>query len=163
MRVVWSSPARRVYRLSNTAPLRASSVSLRGAKRRGNPSLRLPVLSRRPRDARWLGFACILFSLARRRENPVSCRRGRRPRRPAPQTLRLVPPLAGRTLVGIRLHFFSLAGDGKRNIGIRQCAHWLMHMPPACAYIIRIPTAWQKAGYPNGYPAFWHAVRDSNP
>ena len=41
-------------------------------------------------------------------------------------------------LGSIRLHFVSLAGIGKRNQGVRQCAHWLTHTPPACADMIRI-------------------------
>ena len=27
------------------------------------------------------------------------------------------------------MHFLFLVGDGKGNKGIRQCLHWLMHMP----------------------------------
>ena len=49
---------------------------------------------------------------------------------------------------------FPLAGDAKRNQGIHQCLHWFMHMPPACADIIRIPTAWQKSPAPFGGRAF---------
>ena len=52
---------------------------------------------------------------------------------------------------GICLHFFSLAGDAKRNRGIHQCAHWFMHMPPACADMIQIPPAGiKKAAHPYG-------------
>jgi hypothetical protein len=41
--------------------------------------------------------------------------------------------------LGICLHFFSLAGDAKRNQGVDQCLHWSTHMPPACADKIQIP------------------------
>ena len=51
---------------------------------------------------------------------------------------------------GICLYFFSFAGDVKRNKGIHQCAHWLMHMPPACADMIQIPPTWQKKRLPVG-------------
>ena len=33
---------------------------------------------------------------------------------------------------------FPSRGSGKRNQGIDQCLHWFMHMPPACADMIRI-------------------------
>ena len=45
---------------------------------------------------------------------------------------------------GTRVHLISLAGDGKSNIRIRQCEHWLMHTPPACADMIRVPRWAQK-------------------
>ena len=31
---------------------------------------------------------------------------------------------------------FPSRGSGKRNQGVRQCPHWLTHMPPACADMI---------------------------
>jgi len=34
---------------------------------------------------------------------------------------------------------FALRGTAKGNKGIRQCLHWLMHMPSACADMIQIP------------------------
>ena len=51
---------------------------------------------------------------------------------------------------GIRLHLLPLAGDGKANKGIHQCAHWFMHTPPACADMIRIPAERQKRRPPMG-------------
>ena len=49
-----------------------------------------------------------------------------------------------RTPAGIRLHFFSLAGDGKRNRRIDQCLHWSMNTALRCSILIRIPAGRQK-------------------
>ncbi len=52
------------------------------------------------------------------------------------------------TLVGVTvchwcgrrdLHAFLRLRETRRNKGIRQCAHWLMHTPLACADIIQVP------------------------
>ena len=43
---------------------------------------------------------------------------------------------------------FPLRGTGKQNKRIRQCLHWLMHMPPACANIIRILPHAKKESHP---------------
>ena len=51
---------------------------------------------------------------------------------------------------GTRVHLISLAGDGKSNIRIRQCEHWLMHTPPACADMIRVPAGHQKRDRTSG-------------
>ena len=64
---------------------------------------------------------------------------------------------------GICQHFFSLAGDAKRNRGIHQCAHWFMHMPPACADMIRILPLCKKEDHPTGGLLFWQRRKDSNP
>ena len=43
------------------------------------------------------------------------------------------------TPAGTRLHFFSLAGDGKRNKRIDQCLHWSMKAPQGLSIMIRVP------------------------
>ena len=39
---------------------------------------------------------------------------------------------------GFACILFSARKSRKQNYSIRQCLHWLMHMPPACADMIRI-------------------------
>ena len=56
---------------------------------------------------------------------------------------------------------FSLAGDAK-NQRIRQCAHWLMHRPPACAITHSSLATVQKRRPPDGGLLFWSEWRDLN-
>ena len=57
---------------------------------------------------------------------------------------------------------FPLRETVKRDKGIRQCPHWLMHTPPACAILIRIPLK-QKNRQAKACLFFWCSSGDSNP
>ena len=55
----------------------------------------------------------------------------------------------------IRMHWFSLAGGGKTNKGIRQRLRWLMHMPYGmCDDTFDSPKR-QKRRDPKGARLFW--------
>ena len=58
---------------------------------------------------------------------------------------------------------FPLRGTGKQNKRIRQCLHWLMHMPPACANIIRILPHAKKESHPLGWLSFLAAGEGFEP
>ena len=50
---------------------------------------------------------------------------------------------------------FPLRGTGKSDKGIHQRARWFMHMPPACADMIRILPPGKKEDHPLGGLLFW--------
>ena len=58
---------------------------------------------------------------------------------------------------------FPLRGTGKSDKGIHQRARWFMHMPPACADMIRILPPGKKEDHPLGGLLFWQRRKDSNP
>ena len=56
---------------------------------------------------------------------------------------------------GFACILFSLAGTGKQNIGVAQCAHWTTNAPPGRSISIRIPSVYTKSGLPTrGNPLF---------
>jgi hypothetical protein len=56
---------------------------------------------------------------------------------------------------GFACILFFLAGTGKQNIGVAQCAHWTTNAPPGRSISIRIPSVYTKSGLPTrGNPLF---------
>ena len=97
------------------------------------------------------------FPPLRREASPL----GRR--RPSPRTGKV--PSAARRMRSLssgcsknRRKGFDLRCGGGR-VAALTCPRHVIHSRSRANPSVKN----QKAGYPNGYPAFWHAVRDSNP